>query len=269
MAVYLKNRISRGWPSPDDSPIQNVKSIPEEEKPNIRNRLVPILANAPPPIRAQLIPTLYKILSHDFPAKWPEFLDITLQLLNGNDANSVFAGVQCMLSICKVYRFKAGDSKHEFDKVVALSFPLLLNIGNRLVGEDSIEAGEMLRAVLKTYKHAIYVSAGKSSTCETDAKWPQYDLPSQLRDHQVMVGWCTLFLTVVSKDPPPCALTDDVDERESNHWWKAKKWAYANLNRLFVRYVFRTGQRAYSDLKQLREPLKYHKIQRRRVRRVR
>ncbi|MCJ1334964.1 hypothetical protein MMC09_000230, partial [Bachmanniomyces sp. S44760] len=38
------------------------------------------------------------------------------------------------------------------------------------------------------------------------------------------------------KEAPPNALSDDLDERESNHWWKAKKWSYANLNRLFVRY---------------------------------
>jgi hypothetical protein len=52
-----------------------------------------------------------------------------------------------------------------------------------------------------------------------------------------MVGWCTLFLNLISKDPPPSALPEDLDERETNHWWKAKKWAYANLNRLFVRSV--------------------------------
>ena len=52
-----------------------------------------------------------------------------------------------------------------------------------------------------------------------------------------MVGWCTLFIRVVGKEAPPNALSEDLDERESNHWWKAKKWAYANMNRLFVRYV--------------------------------
>ena len=51
-----------------------------------------------------------------------------------------------------------------------------------------------------------------------------------------MVAWCTLFLSVVSKPAPPNALDEDLDERENNHWWKAKKWAYANLNRLFTRY---------------------------------
>lgn len=52
-----------------------------------------------------------------------------------------------------------------------------------------------------------------------------------------MVGWCTLFLQVVAKEAPPNALPEEIAEREANHWWKAKKWAYFNLNRLFVRYV--------------------------------
>ena len=52
-----------------------------------------------------------------------------------------------------------------------------------------------------------------------------------------MVGWCTLFLTVVGKEAPADALDEDLEERERNHCWKAKKWAYANLNRLFVRYI--------------------------------
>jgi importin-7 len=51
-----------------------------------------------------------------------------------------------------------------------------------------------------------------------------------------MIGWCTLFLTIVGKDPPPSSMSEDLDERESNLWWKAKKWAYSNLNRLYMRY---------------------------------
>ena len=31
-------------------------------------------------------------------------------------------------------------------------------------------------------------------------------------------------------------MNEGIDEREQNHWWKAKKWSYANLNRLYVRY---------------------------------
>jgi hypothetical protein len=160
--VYLKNRISKGW-SPAEEYSQ-AKPIPEDEKTSFRNRLVPILVAAPPQVRLQLIPTLQKILAYDFPQKWPDFLDITVQLLNAGDIASVFAGVQCLLAICKIYRFKSGENRADFDKIVGVTFPQLLNIGNSLANETSLEAGEILRTVLKVYKHAIYVGTGIVST---------------------------------------------------------------------------------------------------------
>ena len=82
-----------------------------------------------------------------------------MQLLGTNDASSVFAGLQCVLAICRTYRFKAGENRDDFNKIVQLSFDSILSIGNRLVEESSLEAGEMLRIVIKAYKHAIYVCA--------------------------------------------------------------------------------------------------------------
>lgn len=100
---------------------------------------------------------LQKILSHDFPDKWPTFVGITAQLLNTNDATSVFAGLQCLLAICRVYRFKSGENRADFDKIVEATFPRLLVIGQGLINEMSEEAGEMLHIVLKAYKHATFV----------------------------------------------------------------------------------------------------------------
>ena len=153
--VYLKNKVLRSWAPEENS---RHKPIPEEGRLPFRNRLIPFLASSPPPIRSQLLPILSKILQYDFPEKWPDFMDITIQLLNTNDANSVFAGLQCLLAICRVYRFKPAEKRPEFDKIVEISFPQLLNIGTRLLAEESLEAGEMLRVVVKSYKHAIYVS---------------------------------------------------------------------------------------------------------------
>ncbi|KDB24195.1 hypothetical protein H109_03932 [Trichophyton interdigitale MR816] len=215
--VYLKNRITRGWAPEEEHSIY--KSIPEDERPSLRNRLIPVLASSPPNIRVQLIPILSKILQFDFPEKWPDYIDIMLQLLNGNDANSVFAGLQCLLAICRVYRFKGGEMRGDFDKIVEISFPQLLNIGTRLIDEESVEAGEMLRTVIKAFKNAIY-----------------FELPIALTSQQATVGWCTLFLRVIGKVPPANSMQDDTDEREQSHWWKCKKWSYANLNRLFIRY---------------------------------
>lgn len=153
--VYLKNRVNRGWASGEDAPLD--KPIPEDEKISFRDRLLPILASSPPQVRSQLVPILQKILQYDFPENWPNFMDITMQLLNTNDAHSVFAGLQCVLAICRTYRFKAGEKREDFNKIVQLAFSQVLNIGTRLVDETSLEAGEMLRIVIKSYKHAIYV----------------------------------------------------------------------------------------------------------------
>jgi hypothetical protein len=153
--VYLKNRITRGWA--EENALGH-KPIPADERKPFRDRLLPVLASSQPQIRAQLVPILQTILQHDFPKKWPDYMDITLQLINTNDANSVFAGLQCLLSVCRTYRFKAGEERADLDKIVTVSFPSLLNIGSRLVDENSLEAGEMLRMLIKCYKHTIYVS---------------------------------------------------------------------------------------------------------------
>lgn len=142
------------------------KQIPEAEKLDFRNRLLPILASSPSQVRSQLIPILQKILQYDFPGKWPGFMDITMQVLNTNDANSVFAGLHCMLAICRVYRFKGGDNRGDFDQIVQASFPQLLSIGTRLVNETSVEAWEMLRIIMKAYKHAIYVGEYSARSTE-------------------------------------------------------------------------------------------------------
>jgi hypothetical protein len=153
----LKNRVTRGWSPTDDA---NNKPIPEDEKSRFRERLLPVLAASPPQIRSQLVPVLQKILHFDFPEKWPGFIDITVQLLNANDVSSVFAGLQCLLAICRVYRFKSGEKRGDFDKIVEATFPRLLTIGQGLVNEMSEDAGEMLHIVLKAYKHATYVCYG-------------------------------------------------------------------------------------------------------------
>ena len=44
---------------------------------------------------------------------------------------------------------------------------------------------------------------------------------------------------MVGKEAPPESMLEDLDEREQHAWWKAKKWAYSNLNRLFARLVDR------------------------------
>lgn len=135
------------------------KLLSEEEKGRFRDRLLPVLAASHGLVRQQLVPVLQRILQFDFPDKWPTFIDFTMQLLNTNDPNSVLAGLQCLLAICRAYRYRSGEThnRNHFDEIVKLSFPRLLAICNELVNQESEEAGEMLHLALKAYKHATWV----------------------------------------------------------------------------------------------------------------
>jgi hypothetical protein len=220
--IYVKNRVNRSWYS-NEQGVATESTISEDEKARVRERLVPLLAASEGLVRQQLIPVLQRILQSDFPNKWPRFMDFTLELLNTNDPGSVLAGLQCLLAICRAFRYKATDSndRQHFDQIVEVSFPRLLTICNELVNQESDEAGEMLHLALKAYKHATWL-----------------ELSPYLQAQQVNIAWCTVFLQTVSKAAPPNAMPEDTVDREKHHWWKAKKWAYFNLNRLFIRCVF-------------------------------
>jgi hypothetical protein len=155
--IYLKNRVNRAWERSDYYPNETV--IPDDEKARFRERLLPILASSQNLVRHQLVPILQRILHFDFPERWPSFMDYALQLLNTNDPRSVLAGLQCLLAVCRAYRFKASDSdsRAHFDKIIEASFPRLLVICNELVNQEGDEAGEMLHIALKCYKHATWV----------------------------------------------------------------------------------------------------------------
>ncbi|KXJ90565.1 importin-7 [Microdochium bolleyi] len=217
--IYLKNRTNRGWSKSDHYPDETL--IAEDEKQRFRDRILPILAASQGPTRQQILQMIQRILHFDFPGKWPNFMDVTLNLLHANDPSSVLAGLQCLLVTCRAYRFKGSqdNGRAEFDKVVEASFPRLLQICQELVNQESDEAAEMLHMALKAYKHATWL-----------------ELSPFLRQHDVNIGWCTIFLNTVSKTMPAAAMSEDLDERERHHWWRAKKWAYFNLNRLWIRH---------------------------------
>ena len=62
------------------------------------------------------------------------------------------------------------------------------------------------------------------------------ELPPQLQEDAALIPWGNLFLQIISKEIPQNELPEEKEEREAYPWSKAKKWALANLNRLFSRY---------------------------------
>ncbi|KAL2887313.1 putative importin [Ceratocystis lukuohia] len=221
-AIYIKNRVNHAWGAGVfEAGGETEFLIPEAEKAVFRERILPIMATAEGLVRPQMISILQRVLHYDFPEKWPSFLDFAIQLLNTNDTRSVLTGLECLLAICRTYRYKTSDSesRHHLDKIIEGTFSRLLAICAELVDQESDEASEMLHLALKCYKHATWLELSDF-------------LRSQAQSH----GWCSVFLRTIGKTLPATAMEGEPYEREKHHWWKAKKWAYFNLNRLFIRH---------------------------------
>lgn len=108
-------------------------------------------------------------------------------------------------------------------KIVEELFPVLVSLADQLLQNWSPSPAEdvptILHLILKTYKTSIIV---------------------QLNPHQQtsesLVPWGRLFFAVVNLQLPTGTTPEDEEERERCEWWKAKKWAYATLGRLFHRF---------------------------------
>ncbi|KAK9456600.1 armadillo-type protein [Dipodascopsis uninucleata] len=214
-AVYLKNKVLKHWNLSSLGP----GFILEEEKPAFRERIIPAVISCAPQVRQHLVSTLSRIISFDYPDSWPTFLDHTVQLLQSQDAQHIFAGVICLNELSKTYKWKNHESRLAFDQVIEVAFPLALQIAGTILNETSDNTGEMMHMIMKSYRSAINI-----------------ELSPRLQDQSALVPWGTLLLQVVAKDISLDSLPDDDEERELVPWFKAKKWAYRNLNKIFMKY---------------------------------
>ena len=108
--------------------------------------------------------------------------------------------------------------------IVEETFATLVTLGTNLLNspppgaEQDIPA--ILHFILKAYKHSIVLNLSRYQ-----------------QSAEGLVPWGRLLFQVVNLRIPNDIVPVDEEERERSEWWKAKKWAYGILGRLFHRYV--------------------------------
>ncbi|KAG2183579.1 hypothetical protein INT43_006585 [Umbelopsis isabellina] len=214
-AIYFKNRLGKAW----DSSKTPANPISAEDKTIVKQSILQALVTTPNAVKVQLSSSLNTILSSDFPEQWPEFVDQVQTCLTSSDHRVVFVGLLALREVIKIYQWKSPERREPIAPVIKMTFPAVQQIASGLVGQDSLEAAEMLKLVLKIYHSAIHS-----------------ELPKFLQESNALVQWGTIFLQLVGKYIPTEALPEDAEEREKYPWWKTKKWAYHCLNRLFSKY---------------------------------
>lgn len=108
-------------------------------------------------------------------------------------------------------------------KLVDEFFPTLVNIAAQALQSPPTAANQdaptLLHLILKTYSTSIILQ-----------------LSQHQQSQQSLAPWGNLLFDVVRLQIPAEAVPEDEDERERSEWWKAKKWAYKILGRLFHRF---------------------------------
>jgi len=147
-------------------------------------------------------------------------VDEIKKLLTSNNVGDVHAGCVATLEAVRAFRFR--QKTDILPTIVAQLFPTLVNIATQMVRQPPSAAQEiptMLHLILKAYRTTIVIN-----------------LSQHQQSAESLVPWGQLLFAVVNLRLPKEAVPEDLDDREKCEWWKAKKWAYAVLGRLFHRY---------------------------------
>ncbi|KAG8702616.1 hypothetical protein FRC08_003362 [Ceratobasidium sp. 394] len=221
--VYLKNAVARGYGVSNASAAQQLSTPPihNSDKQVIKQHIIPLVVASPNrAIRIQLAAILKTLVSHDFPDKWPGFMDNVVVLLQSDRPESVFGGMTALLEVFKTYRYRPDESMKMLPQIAEKTFPILVNLGSKAVANpNAAESADFLHLIMKIYRNSI-----------------QQQLSAHQQSSPSLVPWGRLLFAVVDLQPPAEQTPADSQEREKCPWWKAKKWTYAVLNRLFMRY---------------------------------
>ncbi|SCU80761.1 LANO_0B01090g1_1 [Lachancea nothofagi CBS 11611] len=238
-ALYFKNKILYGWSGKQHGRNELLEiTVDNDEKPVVKDMFVKALVQSSicsPNCMRLLQPALTTIVAEEYPRKqWDSLLSSSFELLSSNDVNSAHVGLLCLSEIFRTYRWKDNDSRQELEHLIMQYFPPLLEFAsNTLLGEggniDNAKVGDMIKLVLKIYKFVTY-----------------HDLPFTLQRPDNFIAWANLHVAIIQLPLSPQILATDRTSRKNQPWVKAKKWAYANVSRLFQRYASTSLSRKFS-----------------------
>ncbi|KAL0575166.1 Nonsense-mediated mRNA decay protein 5 [Marasmius crinis-equi] len=220
-SVWVKNRVASHFHLETRVDHADRNPMPQSDENALRSNLLPLLVESPSRIISlQLASALKDIVSTDFPGVWPSLLDDIKKLLQSTEIRELRAGCLATLVTVKAFRFRQDGGY--MTSIVESLFPALVSIAHQMVRTAPSQAQEipaMLHLILKAYGSSLAMNL--SSHQQTTAS---------------LVPWGQLLVALVNLNIPKETVPVDEGERERSEWWKAKKWAFATLGRLFHRF---------------------------------
>jgi hypothetical protein len=192
-------------------------------------------------LQVQLAALLKVIITYEFPDSWPNLIDDILAMIRSGDQRAVYGGCFAILEVVKSARYapyllpqvKLGahiisaqtTSRFRIEnnimpQIAEKAFPTLVELGATIASNMTPDNADCLHLILKTYRASTQTSLS----------------PHQQSSASIM-AWGRLLFTVVNVQlPAGTTLPGTPDDWQKSEWWKAKKWAFTTLDRLFERY---------------------------------
>ena len=219
--ILFKNRVTSHWVS-SETKNQDI-AIKEEEKPIIKTKLIETLVktNKNTKVRSQLATALHNIVNSE---KWEYLTLIIKKLLESGDVDQINAGLMCLYQYTRAYRWSSFDSSNAsnpvLEEVTQELFPILENLADNLINNDTSMSDELLYLIIKIFKFTTFSS-----------------LPSYIQNPQNLGKWCQYQILIINKPLPDSIMKDTLPEERYLHpRIKTVKWCFGNLHRLLSRH---------------------------------
>lgn len=237
-ALYVKNFVRKHW-----------DVITEHDKALFRAALLPAIANAHPPVRVQLAEALKRVISSDFPHRFPSLLPDILQALNSPHDPVVQSALVALRALSKVYECRSPAMPA--DAVVLDNVnPEYLFLHPRAAVHHIVETVfPSLLTIIHNLEHKISTCTSPHFSEQWNAPFDaqravakifwsltHYELPVRfLSDTTEFTAWMTVFHSVLRRPVPSQERVSEDDIRRMPQW-RVKQWAGHIVYRFFQRY---------------------------------
>lgn len=217
VAIFLKRLIENGYDKSEDCSDR----ISDADKALLRSVIFDAIVHSEPSIQVQWLKCLQTIVDVEFPHGCQHLIAQVEKAIRSSDPKLAHGGLLTLQQIFSVFRWKPAKQRKPVHELIKKIFGELVQIGSQLAALDcsNQQAGKALHLICKSYFNSI-----------------QYELSKPQQKPESISAWGALFMALVQKDIPEEVQPADKDDRPEFPWWKAKKWAYHCLNRLFIRY---------------------------------
>jgi hypothetical protein len=208
----------------------NYTEVTEAEKAQLRPLILGSLVTPILPVRNLLEDALRTIVTADYPKNWPGLGEEIMGALTSNSQEYVLAALVALRSVLRRYdRVDVLDREEHF-AVAEGAFPVLKNLMDYLMANDSAQSQEVQLMVLK---------------CLWDGT--TYGLPPHMLDHTVFDSWMSILAGIFSQQVPGDPASMDAHQRHKLPWWTTKKWVFFLWTRFCSRFIRKNAANKNDD----------------------